>query len=155
RPPKPKDAAPPKATPKQDDPFGWLSAPPAAEPPPAIDPDIEGERLPGESDEELASRALESGKITLSYNDARKMRENYEALLKKLKYDEEIRLLVPVAVVADAVGQAFAAVRTRLLSMPAEQAPALKRCKTVAEVQDLLTTLMTEALEGLTTDVLP
>lgn len=147
---------PPKvADRKEDDPFGWLgkSAPP---PPPAPpEPDIEEDRRPGETDEELAARVLESGKITLSYNDARKMRENYEALLKKLKYDEEIKVLVPVAVVADAVGQAFAAVRTRLLALPAEQAPAVKRCKTVAEVQDLMTTLITDALEELSANVLP
>ena len=144
-----------KAARDEDDPFGWLgkSAPP---PPPAPpEPDIEEDRRPGETDEELAARVLESGKITLSYNDARKMRENYEALLKKLKYDEEIKVLVPVAVVADAVGQAFAAVRTRLLALPAEQAPAVKRCKTVAEVQDLMTTLITDALEELSANVLP
>jgi hypothetical protein len=50
------------------------------------------------------------------------------------------------------VGEEYAKVRTRLLSIPSELAPRIHRLKTVAEVQDALRDGITEALEDLTND---
>lgn len=158
---KPTDRPPKKPTAtRKDDPFSWLDEPPKrartpAKKTPADEPDIEEERLPEETDEEFAARMLASGKATLSYQAARQMRENYEALLKKLKYDEEIGTLVPVQVVAAMVGEQYAKIRTRILAIPAEQAPRVHRCKTPAQVQDALTQILTDILEELSSDGLP
>lgn len=151
----------------EEDPFAWLGVEPPkprsqpakkpdlqADPPTAM-PDLDEERLPDETEEEFAARMLASGKAAMSYNDARKMRENYEALLKKIKYDAEIGALVPVSEVSRLVGEEYAKIRTRLLAIPAEQSPRLKRCKTVAEVQDVLSQIITDALEELSADVVP
>ena len=50
------------------------------------------------------------------------------------------------------VGAEYAQVRTRMLAIPAEQAPRLHRLKTVNEIQDALMAIIVEALEGLTGD---
>lgn len=93
--------------------------------------------------------ALLAAKGHLSLAEAERLKENYLALLRQLEYDTKAALVVPVAEVAAEVGQAFATVRTRLLALPAEHAPRLHRLKTVAELQDGLAELITEALEEL------
>ncbi len=81
--------------------------------------------------------------------EAERIKENYLALLRQLEYDQKSGAVVAVADVAGAVGAQFARVRTRLLAIPAEQAPRLHRLKTVPEVQDALQDIITEALEEL------
>lgn len=106
----------------------------------------------GESIEHAARRAAahDDGEMTL--DQARLMKEKYLAFLNRLEYDKESGLVVESAVVAQAVGAEYAKVRTRLLSIPAEQAPYLHRLKTVTEVQDALQQMITDALEELTKD---
>jgi hypothetical protein len=60
--------------------------------------------------------------------------------------------VVEVADVAKAVGEEYAKVRTKLLSIPSEHAPRIQRLKTVQEVQDVLHSIIVEALEELTRD---
>jgi len=106
----------------------------------------------GESASSAAERILIATGMELSTDEARQMKENYLALLNQLEYDQKSGLVVLVADVAKAVGEEYAKVRTRLLSIPAEQAPRINRLKTVTEVQDALQELITEALEELTRD---
>jgi len=68
------------------------------------------------------------------------------------EYDQKSGAVVLVADVAAAVGKEYSQVRTRLLAIPAEQAPRIHRLKTVTEVQDVLQELITEALEELVSD---
>ncbi|MFM0135084.1 hypothetical protein [Caballeronia grimmiae] len=108
-----------------------------------------GER---ESAADAADRIL-SGKVQLlDFDEARCFKENYLGLKAQLEYDRDSGLVIDVAEVAKAVGTEYAKVRTRLLSIPAEQAPRLHRCKTPAELQDMLQEVITEALEELTRD---
>ena len=103
-------------------------------------------------DDETAAEAAERIVLSLSphsYDEARRIKENYLALLNQLEYDQKSGAVVAVTDVAGAVGATLAKVRTRLLAIPAEQAPRVHRVKTVAEVQDLLQELITEALEEL------
>jgi hypothetical protein len=102
----------------------------------------------GETAEEAAERIAVSV-APHSYEEARRIKENYLALLNQLEYDKESGAVVAVVDVASAVGSALAKVRTRLLAIPAEQAPRVHRVKTVAEVQDVLQEIITEALEEL------
>jgi phage terminase Nu1 subunit (DNA packaging protein) len=106
----------------------------------------------GESAEDVAGRILTGNVELLSFDEARRFKENYLGLMAQLEYDRDSGLVVDVTEVAKAVGSEYAKVRTRLLSIPAEQAPRLHRCKTPAELQDMLQEIITEALEELTRD---
>ena len=108
--------------------------------------------LPGEQIESAVERILLSSGATMDIDEARRVKEHYLALLNQLEYDQKAGAVVLVAEVAKAVGEDYAKVRTRLLAIPAEQAPRLHRYKTVNEVQDALQEIITEALEELTRD---
>jgi phage terminase Nu1 subunit (DNA packaging protein) len=106
----------------------------------------------GESIEQAAFRALVSDKTVMTLDEARLLKEKYLGLLNQLEYDKESGMVVEVSEVTTAVGAEYAKVRTRLLAIPAEQAPRLHRLKTVVEVQDALQEIIVEALEELTRD---
>lgn len=106
----------------------------------------------GESAEQAAVRLLVDTGAEMSIDEAKRVKENYLALLNQLEYDKESGLVVEAAEVAKAVGAEYAKVRTRLLAIPAEQAPRLHRLRSVNEVQDCLRELIQEALEELTKD---
>lgn len=99
-----------------------------------------------------AERILAATGMDLDFDEARCMKENYLALLNQLEYDQKSGLVVAVADVAKAVGDEYAKVRTKLLAIPAEQAPRIQRLKTVLEVQDALQEMIVHALEELTRD---
>lgn len=81
--------------------------------------------------------------------------QNYKALQRKLEYDQKSGRVVDADLIAKAVGAKFATVRTKLLAIPAEQAPTLARCKTPRELRDRLEKLIFRALEELTLDADP
>lgn len=102
-----------------------------------------------ETPEQAALRAMG---IPLSAVSLAK-KEHYLALQRQLEYDKAVGEVVHVSQVAEVVGTQLAAVRTRLLAIPAESAPSLARLTTAAEVQDALQALIVEALEQLAQDV--
>ena len=106
----------------------------------------------GESAEEAAGRIMAESGAQMSFDEARRVKENYLALLNQLEYDQKSGAVVAVAEVAKAVGEEYARVRTRLLAVSAERAPELHRLKTVAEVQDVLHAAIVQVLEELTHD---
>lgn len=108
--------------------------------------------MAGETPAQAAERIVTAGGADMDLAEAERVKENYLALLRQLEYDQKSGAVVPVADVAKAVGEEYAKVRTRLLAIPAEQAPRLHRCKTPVEVQDTLRAIITEALEELTSD---
>lgn len=108
--------------------------------------------LPGEQLESAVERILLSSGANMNIDEARRVKENYLALLNQLEYDQKAGAVVLVAEVAKAVGEEYSKVRTRLLAIPAEQAPRLHRYKTVNELQDALQEIITDALEELTRD---
>jgi hypothetical protein len=108
--------------------------------------------IAGETVEQAVVRVLGANGAEMSFEEARRVKENYLALLNQLEYDKESGLVVEAAEVAKAVGAEYAKVRTRLLAIPAEQAPRVHRLRTVNEVQDCLHELIQEALEELTKD---
>jgi hypothetical protein len=106
----------------------------------------------GETPAAAAERIVADGATLLDIADAEKLKENYLARLKQLEYDIKSGAVVPAADVERIVGEEYAAVRTRLLAIPAEHAPRIHRCKTVAEVQDVLMSVVVQALEHLVRD---
>ena len=107
-------------------------------------PHAEGDETPAQAAERIVLSGAPYDRI-----EAERIKENYLALLRQLEYDQKSGAVVAVADVAGAVGKQFARLRTRLLAIPAEQAPRLHRLKTVPEVQDALQDTITEALEEL------
>ncbi|AQS88260.1 hypothetical protein AA101099_1785 [Neoasaia chiangmaiensis NBRC 101099] len=106
-----------------------------------------------ETPAEAAERIVkEAGGDLLPLNAAICLKENFAARLKQLEYDQKAGKVVDVALIAKKVGEEYARVRTRLLAIPAEQAPTLHRFKTVTELQDRLLNLIIRALEELTAD---
>ena len=99
---------------------------------------------------EIVRRVITASGAPMTIEEARRVKENYLAMMAQLEYDRESGSVVLVADVSKVVGEEYAKVRTRLLAIPAEQAPRLHRYKTVAEVQDALQEIITEALEELT-----
>jgi len=108
--------------------------------------------LPGESPAEAAERIVLALGPAMDLNEAVRVKENYTALLKRLEYDIKSGAVVEASVVGKAVSGEYAKVRTKLLAIPAEQAPSLFRCKTVPELQDRLLVLITRTLEELSLD---
>lgn len=107
------------------------------------------ERQPNETPTQAAERiALSVAPFDL--NEARRVKENYLALLNQLEYDQKSGAVVAVADVAKVVSEQLARVRTRLLAIPSECAPQAHRMKTVPEVQEAIRSAVTEALEELT-----
>jgi hypothetical protein len=106
----------------------------------------------GETADEAAERILSAIGASWSLAEAERIKENYLALLRQLEYDTKAAAVVPVDAVAKRVGAEFARVRTRLLAIPAEQAPRLHRCRTIPELQDALMEVIVEALQELTAD---
>jgi len=107
---------------------------------------------PGETVEEATARILIATGANMNVDEAKRVKENYLALREQLEYDREARLVVAVEDVTRAVGEEYARVRTRLLSIPSEHAPRIHRLKSVLEIQDALHGIIVEALEELTRD---
>lgn len=107
---------------------------------------------PGETVEQATTRILIATGANMHIDEAKRVKENYLALREQLEYDREARLVVAVQDVTRAVGEEYARVRTRLLSIPSEHAPRIHRLKSVLEIQDTLHGIIVEALEELTRD---
>jgi hypothetical protein len=76
-------------------------------------------------------------------------RDSYVARIRQLEYEERAGKLLDADMVRTAIAKATSTVRTRLLAIPSERAVAIHRCKSPAEVQDLLRDAITRALESL------
>lgn len=106
-------------------------------------------RKHGETTAQAAERiALSVAPFDL--NEARRIKENYLALLNQLEYDQKSGAVVAVQDVAKVWSETLARVRTRLLAIPSQVAPQAHRMKTVPEVQEAIRSAVTEALEELT-----
>ncbi|WEK32930.1 MAG: hypothetical protein P0Y58_12295 [Candidatus Pseudomonas phytovorans] len=106
----------------------------------------------GETPDQAVARIMIATGADMNIDEARRVKENYLALRAQLEYDQDARLVVAVEDVARAVGDEYAKVRCRLLSIPAEHAPRIFRFRSVLEVQDALHGVIVEALEELTRD---
>lgn len=100
-----------------------------------------------------AARALEiimsPGGIFATRAEAEKARDSFVAHLRRLEYETKRGKLIEIERAAQGQEQDYAEVRTKLLAVPPEWAPRMFRCKTILELQDLLTILITETLDVL------
>lgn len=107
----------------------------------------------GETIEEEAKRLTATAASQFATKaDAEKVKETYLALLRKLEFDEKSGEVVKISSVAKRVGEEYARVRSRLISIPAEVAPALAAMKTAEAVRDFLEKEITQVLMELSAD---
>ena len=109
----------------------------------------------GETPEQAAERIVAEAGELLSLPEALKLKENYLARHQQLSYDLKCGTVVVAADVAKVVGAEYATVRTRMLAIPSEMAPAVFRLTSVVQVEDLLRSVIGQALEELTRDGIP
>ena len=102
-----------------------------------------------ETPTEAAQRIVSNGGDSMTFDEARRVKENYLALLNQIDYDTKSGRVVLAEEVAKVVGDNYAKARTRLLAIPSEESPRIHRLKTVIEVQDALLEVITDALESL------
>lgn len=95
-------------------------------------------------------RAASGGSGAVETFDAARIRLLNEQA-DKLAMENERRRgeLVEFGPAVKAFGQHLSTIRSRLLALPSEQAPALHRCKTAAEVQGRLTDVLHDLLSEL------
>lgn len=122
------------------------SLPPEVQPPPEVAPQVVTLKCSSSPDLEPPAGSL------LDMKSALLLEQNAKARIKQLDFDQRSGSVVEIAVVTARVGKEYAAVRRKLLALPAEHAPSIHRCKTVADVQERLRVLITRALEELTAD---
>lgn len=108
----------------------------------------------GETPEQAAERLTDIFASQFATKaDAEKVKETYLALLRKLEFDEKSGEVVKIAAVAKRVGEEYARVRSRLMSIPAEVAPTVAAFKSAEEVRDYLEREITLVLGELSADV--
>lgn len=99
--------------------------------------------------DQVAARLIRAFGPEMTLEEARRVKENYLALLNQLEYDKESATVVRIEDSARMVAEAFARVRTRLLAIAPERAPVIAMLRTVPEVQDAIAEAIDEALAEL------
>lgn len=89
----------------------------------------------------------------LTHADATRIKEIYLARTQKLKYDLESGVVVAIEEVGKLVSSEYAAVRSRLLSIPARAASKVAVMSSPEAIKELLAEEIAAALEELTADV--
>ncbi len=89
-------------------------------------------------------------KATSSYQYSRAKKETYEALLKKLEYEEKLGKLVQIEKIEVEAFTAARYARDKLLSIPDRVAPAIIGKTDIHEIKELLRKEILESLEQLT-----
>ncbi|MDP9153929.1 MAG: hypothetical protein M3O74_06745 [Pseudomonadota bacterium] len=110
------------------------------------------EMLPGERYEQAAARVLIERGADMSFDEARRVKENYLALLNELEYDQKSGVVVLVEDVVRYVGNEFANLRTRLRAIGPNYGPQLSRLNTPAEASAFISEAIDEALYELAAD---
>lgn len=96
-----------------------------------------------------AARAVEDATEIPPIADSEAKKEFYLAKLRELEYDLKSGQVSPNAEQIKKVAATLAKVRTRILAIPSEAAPAISRCKSAAEIEAELRRRVIEALEEL------
>jgi hypothetical protein len=90
---------------------------------------------------------------SVSFLQARTVREQIKAKLDKLEYDRRTGKLVEAEKVKEAAESAFKNTRDRLLILPRSLSAALAATSKPAEAEQILTDAIFNALQGLSTDI--
>lgn len=104
-----------------------------------------------ETPAQAAERLIAQSGATLSYDEARTLKENYFALLAKLEYEEKSGQLMPFDQMLNEVSNEYSRVRTRLAALAPEHGPRLRQVAITTDdvgfvdaLQDVLHEVMNE-----------
>lgn len=111
-----------------------------------LDPALVGSGWSAKNRQKATSGEAQAGP-SKAVSEAR--REHVRAELAQIELDERLGSVASVDEMTEAVGKRLASLRTRLLAIPAEQAPAIARLKSPAEIEKKLRSIITAALEEL------
>jgi geranylgeranyl pyrophosphate synthase len=98
--------------------------------------------------EEAISLLTDEG-VFANRADAERHRDSYVARLRQLEYEEKAGKLLPADAVREAISVCCNKVKTRLLAMPSEIAPAVYQCGSAAKAHGLIAQYVDEALAEL------
>lgn len=98
---------------------------------------------------ERAEMAVLEAAVIPPIADSEAKKEFFLAKLRELEYDMKAGLVSPNAEQIAAVVALLSQVRTRLLAIPSEGAPAVNRCKTVAQTEAEMRRCIVDALADL------
>jgi hypothetical protein len=92
---------------------------------------------------------LAAGGMFADRASAELARDSYMARLRQLEFEERRGNLLDVGKITTAIAGCCSMIRSKLLAIPSEKAPAIARLKSAAEVQAALNDAITEALADL------
>ncbi|CAI0838449.1 Uncharacterised protein [Serratia proteamaculans] len=110
---------------------------------------------PAESASKTVERMIAEHGVTMTIDEARQMKENFLALLTQLEYDIKSGQVLPYKDMIEAVGNEYARMRTRLISIAPEHGPRLRVLASTtndAEFVQALQEVVYEAMEELGLD---
>lgn len=110
---------------------------------------------PSESATKTVERMIAEHGVTMTLDEARQMKENFLALLTQLEYDMKSGQVLPYKDMIEAVGNEYARMRTRLISIAPEHGPRLRVLASTtndAEFVQALQEVVYEAMEELSLD---
>lgn len=108
-----------------------------------------------ESATKTVERMIAEHGVTMTLDEARQMKENFLALLTQLEYDIKSGQVLPYKDMIEAVGNEYARMRTRLISIAPEHGPRLRVLASTtndAEFVQALQEVVYEAMEELSLD---
>lgn len=108
-----------------------------------------------ESATKTVERMIAERGVTMTLDEARQMKENFLALLTQLEYDIKSGQVLPYKDMIEAVGNEYARMRTRLISIAPEHGPRLRVLASTtndAEFVQALQEVVYEAMEELGLD---
>ncbi|MBK0004367.1 RNA polymerase subunit sigma-70 [Erwinia sp. S38] len=108
-----------------------------------------------ESAAKTVERMIAERGVTMTLDEARQMKENFLALLTQLEYDIKSGQVLPYKDMIEAVGNEYARMRTRLISIAPEHGPRLRVLASTtndAEFVQALQEVVYEAMEELSLD---
>ena len=110
-------------------------------------------RREDETPEQAAERIVfREGRVFDTEAEAKRHKESFLALLRELEYDKEIGAVVEITESIRQIGIEYAAVRSRLLAVPAKAAPRLLHISEPELARAIVEKEVIEALTALTAD---
>jgi hypothetical protein len=115
-----------------------------------IDPSVADRQWNMNTNPAQSKQPFDDGSPSSSYNFSRAKKETYEALLKKLEYEEKLGKLVSIEQMEVESFNAARIARDKLLSIPDRIVPLLVGKTDIHEIKEILRKEINESLENLT-----
>ncbi|RAW91449.1 MULTISPECIES: RNA polymerase subunit sigma-70 [unclassified Photorhabdus] len=115
----------------------------------------QGNRSDAESPTKIVERMIAEKGATMTFDEARTLKENFLALLTQLEYEIKSGQVLPYKDMIEAVGREYSRMRTRLIAIAPEHGPRLRVLASTTndtEFVQALQEVVYEAMEELSLD---